>query len=573
MKSPEEPDSDALALNKAQIVEHYARLREKTKIWLLVIYIVPLILLSLYFHFQFTITLTESSKAHLKSIAESQRNTIDFFLQERVVNLRNLFESPHFIIQPSEEAMQDSLSKLRQDSPTFVDVGLFNKQGGQLSYAGPYSHLKNKDYRIESWFAALTKGNAVDVISDMYLGFRDNPHFTIAVVRKMESDHLILRATLDPVGFANFINTLDGSKDVYTFIVNAEGYYQSVPKAFGSILERSEYVPRTEPSVGAQEVTLSGETFLAAYSWLHEVRWCLVVVQPLRVAYAAMYRTRSIIISLSILFLMVIVTIIFVSTNKMIQHLAKADLAKEHLQRQLFQAAKLASVGELAAGVAHEINNPLAIIGEEAGLLKDMLNPDLYPREITRKEFDPHLDAIINAAFRGRDITRKLMGFVRKDERNLELVNINDALREVITMMENELRLSTITVKTDFDPTLPEVNTIKNQLQQVFINLINNAISAITPPGTISFRTAIKDGFLVASVADTGCGMSAEQMEKIFFPFYTTKEAGKGTGLGLSVSYGIIKSMGGRIEVRSNVGRGSAFEVMLPVRVDPNVAT
>lgn len=569
MKFSEKPEYDALPMTKAEIVEHYDRLRKKMLIQRMVLYVVPLILLSVYFHLQFTITLTESSKSHLKSIAESQRNTIDLFLQERVVNLKNLFESPEFFIPPSEEAMQNYLDNLRQDSPTFVDLGLFNEEGIHLVYAGPYPFLKNKDYSDELWFNSLMEGDKKFVISDMYLGFRQTPHFTIAVTREVKGDRWVLRATVDPIRFAGFINALEGTRDVFTFIVNTQGRYQSVPKLLGTILGVSNYIPEIEPTVGAREVTIGTETYLSAYCWLGEVRWCLVVLQPLKVAYATMYRTRFIIVALSLFFLVAIVAFIFVTTKRVVGYLERTDIAKEDLRRQLFHAAKLASVGELAAGIAHEINNPLAIIGEEAGLMKDMLNPEFYTEEITSEEFNTHLDSILNAVFRCRDITGKLLGFVRKDEVKLQSENINEILREVIEMRQNDIMISNTTIATDFDETLPDIDTNRNQLQQVLINLINNAIGAISPPGTISFRTMMKDGFIVASVSDTGCGMSPEQMEKIFFPFYTTKPVGKGTGLGLSVSYGIVKSLGGRIEVSSEVGRGSMFAVMLPLEKKP----
>ena len=565
MNPPENPAYDSLPMDKAAIQAHYDRLRKKTLIRLLVIYILPLLLLSVYFHFQFTITLTESSKSHLKSIAESQRNTIDLFLQERVVNLKNLLASPSFFIPASDATMQKSLEKLKQGSPTFVDLGLFNEQGIHLAYAGPFDFLKNKDYSKEPWFISLMQGSKTYIISDMYLGFRKKPHFTLAVAQEVKGKKWVLRATVDPVRLAEFIHTLENTGEVFTFIVNAEGKYQSIPRSLETILESSQYLPENEPNVGTQEVSLNNVTYLSAYSWLHEVKWCLVVLQPLKIAYASMYRTRFIIITLSLVFLIVIVAVILFTTTRFIRHLEKTDIAKYDLQRQLFHAAKLASVGELAAGIAHEINNPLAIIGEEAGLLKDMLDPHLYTKEITSEEYNQHLDVILNAVFRCRDITGKLLGFVRRDEVKLQPENINEILQEVIQMMQNEIMISDITVEVDFDEHLPKIYTNRNQLQQVFINIINNAIAAISPPGKIFFRTMVKGNFIGVAITDTGCGITPEQMEKIFFPFYTTKKVGKGTGLGLSVSYGIIKSMEGRIEVNSEMGRGSTFEILLPL--------
>ena len=268
MNPPEKPAYDSLPMDKEAIQAHYDRLRKKTLIRLLLIYLLPLLLLSVYFHFQFTITLTESSKSHLKSIAESQRNTIDLFLQERVVNLKNLLQNPNFFITSFDITMQKSLAKLKQDSPTFVDVGLFNKQGIHLGYAGPFSFLKYKDYSKEPWFISLMQGNKKYIISDMYLGFRKKPHFTLAVTQEIMGNKWVLRATVDPGSFADFIHTLENTGEVFTFIVNSKGKYQSVPRPLDTILESSQYIPEREPTVGAQEISLNKGAYLSAYSWL-----------------------------------------------------------------------------------------------------------------------------------------------------------------------------------------------------------------------------------------------------------------------------------------------------------------
>jgi two-component system NtrC family sensor kinase len=188
-----------------------------------------------------------------------------------------------------------------------------------------------------------------------------------------------------------------------------------------------------------------------------------------------------------------------------------------------------------------------------------MLDPQLYTKKITPEEYNNHLDIILNSVFRCRDITGKLLGFVRKDEVKLQSENVNEILQEVIRMMQNEIMISNITVESDFDENLPEIYTNRNQLQQVFINIINNAIAATTTPGRIFFRTMMKGEFIDA-VTDTGWGCP-EQIEKFSFPFILLNRLAKVAGLAV---YGIIKTMCGRIEVNSEVGRGSTFEVLLP---------
>jgi len=159
------------------------------------------------------------------------------------------------------------------------------------------------------------------------------------------------------------------------------------------------------------------------------------------------------------------------------------------------------------------------------------------------------------------------MSFVRHEEYKLEFHNINDIIEELIQgFIENDLYVSNIKLQKNLSPNLPKTFTDANSLKQVLLNLISNARDAITPPGTISITTEQIKNEIHISIKDTGHGISQEQMDKIFMPFFTTKEVGKGTGLGLSVSYNIIRSLGGRIEVESLVGCGSTFTIVLPIK-------
>jgi two-component system NtrC family sensor kinase len=225
----------------------------------------------------------------------------------------------------------------------------------------------------------------------------------------------------------------------------------------------------------------------------------------------------------------------------------------------------LASVGELAAGIAHEINNPLAIIAEEVGVLKDSLDPTLAEPGDPPVDLAEHLAAMHEAVFRCRDITRKLLGFVRQTEVRLERHDLHTILDDVLEgMLGNELAISSVTVVREYDVAVPALVTDRNQLVQVLVNLVKNAVDAMPTGGTLTVTTRHQDDRVALSVRDTGCGIPAEQFDRIFMPFYTTKDPGRGTGLGLSVSYTIVKTFGGDIRVDSAPGIGSTFTVTLP---------
>ena len=255
-----------------------------------------------------------------------------------------------------------------------------------------------------------------------------------------------------------------------------------------------------------------------------------------------------------------IIVIIIIGPKKLVQYEKEKDIA----DAQLEQAAKLASIGELSSGIAHEINNPLAIIASEVGLMKDLMNPE-FSTKTTFNDLDPHIQNIREATFRCRDITGKLLSFVRKGDVELKRHNIHNLLNEIVDdLIGHEMFVSNIEIIKKYCDEMPEILTDGNQLKQVFLNIINNAADAITPPGRIIISTSIVQKCINVEISDTGKGISPENIDKILLPFFTTKEVGKGTGLGLSVSYGIIKNFGGKIDVKSILGIGSTFTISLP---------
>jgi two-component system NtrC family sensor kinase len=234
------------------------------------------------------------------------------------------------------------------------------------------------------------------------------------------------------------------------------------------------------------------------------------------------------------------------------------------MNEQIIEAGKLASVGELAAGIAHEINNPVAIMVEEAGWIEDLLEEDGTcedPAEVSRA-----LKQIKNQGVRCKQITHKLLSFARKTDPELRKVQLNELIDEVVALSEQRVKYSNVKLKLNLAQHLPEVHVSPSEFEQVLLNLVNNALDAMTPDGgTLEITTRIDGGHVVVDVADSGQGIPKANLARIFDPFFTTKPVGKGTGLGLSICYGIIKKMEGEISVNSAVGLGTTFHVRLPL--------
>ena len=233
----------------------------------------------------------------------------------------------------------------------------------------------------------------------------------------------------------------------------------------------------------------------------------------------------------------------------------------QNTQQQLIQAAKLGALGQLAASVAHELNNPLAGVLVYTKLLQEKLSHDFFDKDQARASLTKIETAINHCS----SIIRGLLDFARQSAPLLRPVTISRAIDKAISLVEHQAKLKRIEIDREEVSSLPLVVADFNQLVQVFVNLVVNAFQAMNEGGKLTIRSAQdEDGWLTVSFQDTGCGISAENMEKLFTPFFTTKEEVKGVGLGLAVSYGIIERHGGRIEVRSEEGKGSTFIIFLP---------
>ena len=228
------------------------------------------------------------------------------------------------------------------------------------------------------------------------------------------------------------------------------------------------------------------------------------------------------------------------------------------------RAEKLAAVGRLAAGVVHEINNPLATIAACAEALEQRIDEGAFVQSDSADDLAEYLGLIKSEAFRCKTITTGLLDFSRIRTLDRDLIDLGDIVRSAANLISHQKRGDNISITVNIASDLPRVNANGGQIQQAVIALATNAIDAMPDGGKLEFRAFPRSNRVVIEVEDTGSGILPENMSKIFEPFFTTKEVGKGTGLGLAVCYGIVSEHGGRLSVRSNVGKGTTFGIFLP---------
>jgi len=243
------------------------------------------------------------------------------------------------------------------------------------------------------------------------------------------------------------------------------------------------------------------------------------------------------------------------------QELSEYDKRLRENQEQLIQAEKLTSLGQMAASIAHEVNNPLAGVLVYTQLLAKKIKSDKFSKEGTL-DYLSKMEAELTRSTR---LIRNLLDFARQSPPTLREVDTNDVVNRALDLAAHSAELQHIQVSKELDPSLPKIMADFDQLQQVCTNLILNAIQAMPEGGRLALRTSADDSQLKVEVQDTGCGISPENMRKLFTPFFTTKGKGKGVGLGLAVAYGIIQRHQGRIEVQSKEGEGTTFTIYLPL--------
>lgn len=549
-------------------IKKHQRLGRKISCMAIFFAITPTFILGLTIYYLFHMSYTARILDDLRDMAENRKHTINMFLEERTAQMSLLADAYKFDELNKQERLEEAFKSLQQNSRSFVDLGVIDEGGRHLAYTGPYN-LTGLDYSDEEWFnEAIVK----DVfISDVFMGFRKVPHFIIAVRGWNGNRPWILRATINSEVFDNIVGPTQAGKNGDAFILNAGGFLQTKPRSDGNVLEHSKYSYLLKTGTGNRVAKgiVGDEDVLFATTWLKNNQWILVIKLSPKEELSPLLTIRLTSIIVFIVSFFVIVLSSFMLTRLILAELIKSDREKAELDDRLIQSSKMAALGKLAAGIAHEVNNPLAVIKETAGWIKDILEEEDIADSKNFKEFEDSLNKIDQHVDRARKVTHRLLGFARRMEPVNERVNVNRVLEETISFLENEAKYNNIVMQTDFLKGLPEIMSDAAQLQQVFLNIINNAIDAIGKNGEVRIQTTYNsvEKYVAVLCIDNGPGIHVDAQKKIFDPFFSTREVGKGTGLGLSVSYSIIEKLGGRITVDSQEGHGAVFTIILPMKI------
>jgi two-component system NtrC family sensor kinase len=528
-----------------------------------VVSILPTVAMTAINYYQYQEALHAESLRPMLRVTTHAKLSLESFLTERLSALSLASRMTSMAELRDTDKLPAILKHLKQACGGIVDLGVITESGQQVAYAGPYQ-LQGKDYTKQDWLHEVLRRGVH--VSDAFMGHRNLPHFVVAVHHEApDGEGFVMRATIDTEAIERQVLSAGPRPSSDAFIVNHQGILQTPSRFYGKTLEKlSLAVPPYSPQAELLEIRdSSGLPLVVGYAYVENSPFVLMTVHRPDLIQESWISLRRELILLLAVSIALVLGVVVAGAKYMVNRTRESDQKRAAVLHNLQYTSKMAAIGRLAAGVAHEINNPLAIINQKAGLIKDKLS--LSPELPSPKELLPPVNSVLSSVDRCKTITHRLLGFAKHMDVQPEEIELPLLVKEVLSFLEKEASYRCIQVDLQVEPELPTIRSDRGQLQQVFLNILNNAMAAVEDGGKIEIgmRRSAPNAVEV-SVTDDGVGISAENLGRIFEPFFSTKKS-SGTGLGLSITYGVVQKLGGVIRVASKEGAGACFTVELPL--------
>ncbi|NOX32956.1 MAG: hypothetical protein GXP56_04365 [Deltaproteobacteria bacterium] len=502
-------------------------------------------------------------------LAKGAATDVEIFFDQYLSTLQVIFSQYEGENLKKRNVLKKILKKIEKTNIRFSSLNVIEKNGSIIARYGKDDYLSGHQI-IDP--VQITLGQ--DHFIDRVIAKNGETHFIVSLkILKGTEDVFSLAGIIDTRSINAFLKKLKLKNVVDIYILDKNGILLTSSAYFGksgskTSLTQSNISPSSRVIPNPGTTKKNNDFLFSGISQISNTDMRLGILMSNHSFKVFMARIRShifIMVSLSVLFVSIAV---FMLVTYLVHVLYQADKVRQVYLTKAARSSKMASIGQLAAGVAHEINNPLAIINEQAGLLQDLFTFLEEYKKDTR--IISAVDSIINAVERAGIITHRLLGFARETDSCVKAIDVNETIKEILGFVQKEAEYKSIHINVQVCPQLPEIITDQGKLQQIIINLVNNAIAALDEKGTLTIKVFnnIQNEGIDIIVQDNGCGISKEHQKKIFEPFFTTKAKIGGTGLGLALTYGLIRDLRGSLELESRAGAGATFTISLPYEIN-----
>jgi signal transduction histidine kinase len=495
--------------------------------------------------------------------------SVSLFISERRSVLDFIAHDHTFETLNDKERLAAILDNLNERIGGFTDLGVINSSGLQQTYVGPHQ-LEGLDYNNKPWFKQVLEHSVY--ISDLITGFRDKPHLDAAVKRNLpDGSFFVLRAALDAGKLNELVAQFEVGEKSDAFIINHKGVLQTPSRYFGSVLNQipiriPDYSPKAQVFKSRND---KNERMVIGYAYIPETPYILMIVKQKGELIQPWYKTGWAFTGILATSILVILLVTLAVTSRLVDQIHEADQERVDTLHQAEYTHKMVSLGRLASGVAHEINNPLAIINQKAGHIKDIFT-------LTKAyKNDPKLiglvDSVLATVHRCAEVTKGLLNFARHLNLSVQTISLAEIINEVKSVLAKEAESRCITVGVDIADNIPQFESDRGKLEQIFFNLFNNAITVMKDGGHLEICVKRENtNFVAITFANNGPGIPKADLKHVFEPFFYTKAGESGTGLGLAVTYALVQEIGGEIRVQSELGKGTHFHIRLPLKMERN---
>jgi signal transduction histidine kinase len=560
-------DHEDVASGPYKHLFNFRRLWQRAVLITAIVALVPLIITALISYQLNMDTIESEFLLRTSRLVSNSWRSVSLFLSERRSALDFIAHDNTFEALNDPVRLTAILDNLNKRFGGFTDLGVLDNSGIQQTYVGPH-HLDGLDYSNQAWFREVLKRGVY--ISEVVLGFRNEPHIDIAVKRDLPDGlFFVLRAALETGKFNELIAQFEIGEQGDAFVINRKGVLQTPSRYCGEVLNKIS-LPIPEPSTDTKVFVCKDSKdnkFIIGHTHIPETPFTLMIAMNKITPMQPWYKTPWAFTGFLMTSIILILLVTFGVATHLVNQIHEADQERVHTLHQVEYANKMASLGRLAAGVAHEINNPLAIINQKAGHIKDIFTlTESYAK-------DPKLislaDSIISTVQRSGDVAKRLLNFAGHLNMSVQTIDLKEIINEVSSVLAQDAQYRCINVHMDVANDIPQFESDRGKLEQIFFNLFNYAFSAMDDGGRFEIKARRKGtDFISITFTDNSRGIPQADLKRVFEPFFVSKTGESGTGLGLAITYALVLEIGGSINVQSQLGKGTRFDISLPLTMN-----